>query len=195
MDYTLAMYKPETFERLVYTKTIAKLVSHYGYPKEILTSLTFDETYMVRGLVIDKKRGNVLKMDRHNYVKVVVHGFKEVSAEERLATYCDSSKVGTTFTGNEYQAMDTLFVLAEAYLFCQLVEMKDTVTRDKKKQKNKEYEKLTNVSYHQMFDEIRNSVDLCHRDGSFKTEVAKDPAKYIVPDESLKRLLTTLKMS
>jgi len=73
--------------------------------------------------------------------------------------------------------------------------MKDTVTRDKKKQKNKEYEKLTNVSYHQMFDEIRNSVDLCHRDGSLKTEVAKDPAKYIVPDESLKRLLTTLKMS
>ena len=195
MDYTLAMYKPETFERLVYTKTVEKLVSHYGYPKEILTSFTFDETYMVRGLVIDKKRGNVLKMDRHNYVKVVVHGFKEVSAEERLATYCDSSKVGTTFTGNEYQAMDTLFALAEAYLFCQLVEMKDMVKRDKKKQKNKEYEKLTNVSYHQMFDEIRNSVDLCHRDGSLKTEVAKDPAKYIVPDESLKRLLTTLKMS
>ena len=79
MDYTLAMYKPETFERLVYTKTIAKLVSHYGYPKEILKSFQFDETYMVRGLVIDKKRGNVLKMDRHNYVKVVVHGFKAVS--------------------------------------------------------------------------------------------------------------------
>ena len=38
-------------------------------------------------------------------------------------------------------------------------------------------------------------MDLCHRDGSLKTEVAKDPAKYIVPDESLKRLLTTLKMS
>jgi hypothetical protein len=46
MDYTLAMYKPETFERLVYTKTIAKLVSHYGYPKEILKSFQFDETYM-----------------------------------------------------------------------------------------------------------------------------------------------------
>ena len=54
---------------------------------------------MVRGLVIDKKRGNVLKMDRHNYVKVVVHGFKAVSTEERLMTYCDSSKVGTSFTG------------------------------------------------------------------------------------------------
>jgi len=195
MDYTLAMYKPETFERLVYEKTVGKLVSHYGYPKEILKSFEFDETYMVRGLVIDKKRGNVLKMDRHNYVKVVVHGFKEVSTEERLMTYCDSSKVGTSFSGNEYQAMDTLFALAEAYLFCQLVEMKDLVTGDAKKKKDKEYEKLTNVSYHQMFDEIRKSVDLCHRDGSLKTEVAKDPAKYIVPDESLKELLTTLKTS
>jgi len=28
-----------------------------------------DHEYMVRGLVVDKKRGNILKMDRHKYVK------------------------------------------------------------------------------------------------------------------------------
>jgi hypothetical protein len=32
MDYTLAMYKPETFEVLAYTETCRKLVEVYGYP-------------------------------------------------------------------------------------------------------------------------------------------------------------------
>jgi hypothetical protein len=32
-DYTLAQYRPETFETLAYTLTIDKLVSNCGYPE------------------------------------------------------------------------------------------------------------------------------------------------------------------
>lgn len=35
MDYTLAQYKPETFESLAYQGTIKKLVSDLGYPREV----------------------------------------------------------------------------------------------------------------------------------------------------------------
>jgi len=35
MDYTLAQYKPETFESMAYTGTIQKLVNDLGYPKEV----------------------------------------------------------------------------------------------------------------------------------------------------------------
>ena len=52
-----------------------------------LLDFEFDHKYMMRGLIIDKKRGNVLKMDRHKYVKIAFHGFKKLSREERLATY------------------------------------------------------------------------------------------------------------
>ena len=52
-----------------------------------LLDFEFDHKYMMRGLIIDKKRGNVLKMDRHKYVKIAFHGFKQLSREERLATY------------------------------------------------------------------------------------------------------------
>ncbi|KAL9271994.1 hypothetical protein AKJ16_DCAP17534 [Drosera capensis] len=38
---------------------------------------SFDWKYMVRGLVLDKKRGNILKMDRHKDVKIACHGFTE----------------------------------------------------------------------------------------------------------------------
>jgi 5'-nucleotidase len=201
MDYTLACYKPETFERLVYRKTIEKLVNVLKYPKEIL-KYEFDENYMVRGLIIDKRRGNVLKCDRHNYVKVAMHGFRAISTDERLSTYCDSSKVGTTFDGREYAAMDTLFALAEAYLFCQIVDLKDKYhAAEKNNTSNNDDDdegdknRLREVSYHEIYDEIRKSVDLVHRDGSLKHEVAKDPQKYIIQDDTLKELLSTLKMS
>lgn len=35
MDYTLAQYKPDTFESLAYDGTVEKLVSNLGYPKEV----------------------------------------------------------------------------------------------------------------------------------------------------------------
>lgn len=85
-DYTLAQYKPETFENLAYAQTVEKLVKNFGYPAELL-ELDFDWRYMMRGLTIDKKRGNVLKVDRHKYVKIAYHGLSALSKADRQATY------------------------------------------------------------------------------------------------------------
>jgi hypothetical protein len=59
MDYTLAQYKPDTFELLAHTQTIDKLVTAFGYPPE-LYDFEFDHRYMMRGLIIDKVGGPVL---------------------------------------------------------------------------------------------------------------------------------------
>jgi hypothetical protein len=56
----------------------------------VLYDFDFDWRYMVRGLTIDKRRGNVLKLDRHKYVKLAYHGFRPLSREERLATYANA---------------------------------------------------------------------------------------------------------
>jgi hypothetical protein len=58
-------------------------------PQE-LQKFTFDYRYMMRGLIIDKKRGNVLKMDRHKYVKLAFHGFQPLQRDDRLATYANT---------------------------------------------------------------------------------------------------------
>ena len=63
---------------------------------QIIASWHFDWRYMVRGLTIDKQRGNILKIDRHKYVKVAYHGFQELSREERRAIYSHTN-VGATF--------------------------------------------------------------------------------------------------
>jgi hypothetical protein len=66
--------------------TVDKLVKHFGYPPE-LYNLKFDHRYMMRGLLMDKRRGNVVKIDRHKYVKVGYHGFRRLAPEERNVLY------------------------------------------------------------------------------------------------------------
>ncbi|KAF9620362.1 hypothetical protein IFM89_011097 [Coptis chinensis] len=173
MDYTLAQYMPETFESLAYGGTITKLVYDLGYPPELL-DWSFDWKYMVRGLVVDKKRGNILKrinwcllvvqMDRHKYVKVAYHGFSEMSKEDKMATY-GNSFIRESFDEPDYALIDTLFSLAEAYLFAQLVDFKD----------NNPGKVPDGVGYSRMYKDVRAAVDLCHRDGTLKQMVAKDP--------------------
>ena len=46
MDYTLAQYKPESFEALAYRLTVDKLVSVFGYPA-LIKEFEFDWRYMV----------------------------------------------------------------------------------------------------------------------------------------------------
>ena len=57
---------------------------------QVLREWHFDWQFMVRGLIIDKKRGNMLKVDRHKYVKLAFHGFTPLTREQRLATYAES---------------------------------------------------------------------------------------------------------
>ena len=109
MDYTLAQYKPETFEDLAYRQACSKLVSELGYPAEV-TSWKYDCHFMLRGLAVDKTRGNVLKIDRHKYVKLAFHGFRELSREERLSTYADAPG-RESFDEPDYALLDTLFSL------------------------------------------------------------------------------------
>ncbi|KAI3688893.1 hypothetical protein L2E82_46815 [Cichorium intybus] len=183
MDYTLAQYKPETFESLAYNGTVKKLVINLGYPDELL-DWSFDWTYMVRGLVLDKKRGNILKMDRHKYVKVAYHGFRLLSKDEKVATY-GNTLVRDAFDEPDYALIDTLFSLAEAYLFAQLVDFKDNNPGKISEEKD----------YFRMYRDVRAAVDLCHRDGTLKHMVANDPKKYINEDNSLVPMLQMLRNS
>ncbi|CAK8569626.1 unnamed protein product [Lathyrus sativus] len=183
MDYTLAQYMPETFESLAYHRTIERLVYDLKYPSELL-SWSFDPNYMVRGLVLDKKRGNILKMDCHKYVKVAYHGFKELSKEDKVGTY-GNTLVCDPFDGPDYALIDTLFSLAEAYLFAQLVDFKD---------RNPGKFPMS-VDYACLYKDVRNAVDLCHRDGTLKQKVATDPGRYINEDSSIVPMLKMLRDS
>jgi HAD superfamily 5'-nucleotidase-like hydrolase len=168
-DYTLASYVPETFETLAHEQTVDKLISRFGYPESSLRSLSFDPSLMVRGLVIDKAHGNILKVDRHKYVKLAYHGFAPLTRDDRMATYNDAD-APLEFESSRFAMVDTLFSLAEAHLYMSLVELKDQG-------------KLGSLqkTYAELYRDSRAAVDLAHRDGSIKRKIAADPAKYIFP--------------
>jgi len=63
-------------------------------------------------------------MDRHKYVKVAYHGFRELSREDRHAMYSNTLS-RESYDEPDYALIDTLFSLAEAYLFMQLVDFRD----------------------------------------------------------------------
>ncbi len=85
MDHTLAMYRQDVMEQISVECTVAKLIAR-GYP-ETLASVPNDPRFAIRGLMVDKKLGNVLKMDHHGYVGRAYHGKRKLAREDRKAIY------------------------------------------------------------------------------------------------------------
>lgn len=129
-----------------------------------------------RGLIIDKKDGNIIKLDRHKYPRKVFHGKRELSSEERK--HCKYSQHAYTFTEPEFVMIDTLFLLVDAVLYSNIVNYKDNCPGN-----------LSHKSYADIYNDIRRSVDMCHRDGVIKDTVMKDPSQYIIQDPALVPML------
>ncbi|KAK4537407.1 hypothetical protein CDCA_CDCA12G3432 [Cyanidium caldarium] len=183
MDYTLAHYKPETFERLAYEGALKRLVTA-GYPEALLqTAQPYDPSAYVRGLMIDKRRGNVIKMDRHKYVKLAFHGFRRLTKAERDALYNPAVAAWSAFTEPEYAVVDTLFSLPDAFLFSKIVEYKDA------------HPDAIDKPYDAIYRDVRRAVDLCHRDGYIKSRVADNPGLFIDYDPHLISVLKRMKRS
>ena len=174
MDYTLAQYKQPAFDQLAFDGAKEKLVHKMGYPEEVL-DFEYDHTMWTRGLIMDTQRGNFLKIDRHKYVRVAYHGFERMSPMARKTLYSRTFNKVMSFSEKHFVNMDTLFQFVDAHLFALLIDLKD----------NAEYDVLDFKTYEEIYRDIRECVDLCHRDGVIKDEVAVNPEKYLVLDPGL----------
>lgn len=178
MDFTLAQYVAATFDPLAYKGALEHLIA-WGYPEEI-RDFEYDPTRYQRGLVIDKARGNVLKMDRHKYVKVAHHGLTPIPPAERKELYDGQQQ---QFTPPDFANIDTAFLLVDVCLFCQLVDYSDR------------HPGAVGRSYAQIYADLRRAVDLCHSDGTIKDVVKADPGTYILEDPLLAPMLTRARRS
>ncbi|XP_028074653.1 cytosolic purine 5'-nucleotidase-like [Camellia sinensis] len=70
MDYTLMHYNVMAWEGRAYDYCMDNL-KNVGFP---VAGLAFDPDLVIRGLVIDKEKGNLVKADRFGYVKRAMHG-------------------------------------------------------------------------------------------------------------------------
>lgn len=166
MDYTLAIYRQEEMDRLSIEATTEKLVE-LGYP-ERLRHMAYRPDYAIRGLLIDRKLGNILKMDRYRYVKKAYHGMRELSRDERHRLYHSRPiRVGS----ERYHWVDTLYALSEVAVFAAVIEDMEAAGDV--------------VDPGQLFDDIRRCIDLAHRDGSILNVILLDLERYIIRDPNL----------
>ncbi len=177
MDYTLAEYSRGALEQTAFDFAVKTLFS-MGYPQEV-HELVYRPGTTIRGLVVDKELGNILKMDRYQFVSIAFHGDRELNQEERREHYANLSiPLGL----GRFTSVDTLFAMPEVDLFEQLVTLKD-----------ENPDLFGPRSYTMLWNDLRHAVDLCHRDGRLKAAVLADLNRYFIEDPSLPEALAGLR--
>jgi len=175
MDHTLALYDRTTFEQLTFDMAVRTLVEKKGYP-EIVREIRYQPDFIIRGLVVDKKLGNLLKIDGHGYVAVVYHGTRKLEKAARMRAY---RNLRVNLRSTRYQSFDTLFSMPEGSLFAAVVDLKESDRSGAMKP----------IRRAQIFDDVRDSVDTVHRDGSLKSVIMQDLERYFIEDPGLRPTL------
>lgn len=166
MDHTLVRYKTKEFETLAYTMMLEKLIRLKKYPEEI-KNLKFDFESVVRGLIIDSQKGNLLKVSRHGAIRVSRHGSMAIDYQKQKMDYRGTY---VDLGDPNFAAIDTSFSISVAALYSQIIDMKDTG-------------KFENIpSYPQILKDTIEVMDLSHRDDSLKSIVRANLDKYIIRD-------------
>ena len=169
MDHTLAVYNTESFNRLTFDMAIESLITNKDYNPRI-AEVEWEPAGAIRGLCVDKKLGNLLKIDGYAHISRVRHGLKFLGKTEKKSQYPRGRiRIGK----DRYRIFDTLFDMPEGILYAGLVDLKDREPA------------VVPVSYRTLYDDIRNAVDTMHADGSLKVRITANLAAYFEIDEDL----------
>jgi len=229
MDYTLAVYKSPEYEGLAYRLAVKKLLKK-GYPKEI-ESLNYDPSFPIRyvvshhvlftntslwycicfsGLFLDKKLGNLLKIDNFGYILNCVKGRTVI---KNVREIYQSRIIHPEEIGDRFFPIDTLFGLPEACLYADLVHLFEQLakanastgltpsspaaTKTPELNVEDDHNKTTvrngEISYRNLFDDVRHAIHTSHIDDSMKIEVINNLEKYIEPNPKLAVLLDRMR--
>lgn len=168
MDHTLIRYNSEAFEALVYKLVTEKLVQLKNYP-EVIKSFTFNYHDAIRGLVIDTKNGNILKLSRYGAIRQSYHGTKAISFSDQQEIY---RSIYVDLGDHNYMPIDTSFSISFCVLYSQLVDLKDELG--------------THIpSYQNIAADVQYCVDKVHSDGSLKNIIAKNLKKYVIKEKEV----------
>lgn len=168
MDHTLIRYNIKNFETLVYQQVVEKLISDKKYPVE-LRNFQFNFSDAIRGLIVDSKNGNILKLSRFAAIRKSYHGTKEISFTHQKEIY---RSIYVDLKDPNYIAIDTSFSIAFCVLYSQLVDLKDERPNE-----------LPN--YSEIASDVLSSVDKVHADGSLKKHITNNIQDYVLQEKDV----------
>jgi HAD superfamily 5'-nucleotidase-like hydrolase len=175
MDYTLAIYNQAEMDKLSIQATVKKLATR-GYPPDVIQGINYPIDFPIRGLLIDKRFGHILKMDRFKVVQQGYHGLRELSKDEIRALY-QSKKIRPTTA--RYHWIDTLYALSEATMYTGIVDAFES--------------RGLQLDFARLFTDIRECIDEAHRDGTILDTLNGNLPQYVDRDPNLAQTLHKLR--
>jgi HAD superfamily 5'-nucleotidase-like hydrolase len=161
MDYTLVHYHHRAWEGRAYAHLQQRLVAQ-GWP---VADLAFEPDRVMRGLIIDKQLGNILKVNRFGYVKASMHGTRPLPLDDQRKAYADTL-VDLADT-SRWLLLNTLFEISEGCMYAQLVDLLDA-------------RQLPGVlGYETLYKKVRHTLDRAHIEGELKAEILANPEMYV----------------
>lgn len=177
MDHTLVRYHSDKFEELTFNITIDKMIKDLNYP-EVIRNFKFEFNKAIRGLIIDKEHGNILKVSLYNKIKNSYHGTKPLNYKDQIKIYGSSS---IDLRDDKYLSVDTTFSIGFVVVFSQLIDLKDN---------NPD---LNLPTYAELAKDALHCVDIAHRDGTLKEEVKRNLETYVIKEKEVVEALERYK--
>ncbi|GLD92178.1 hypothetical protein PINS_up000711 [Pythium insidiosum] len=180
-DYTLCHYTEE-LQRLIYGMARDYLIKKYRYPGG-MESLTFDPTFAIRGLTIDKEKGLLCKISSHQKLCYtgVYRGRHRLSREEIMHLYEGSRHISIQYRDHKMEPLNDLFSVAHACLFADVVQYLIDA--------GIEYEPIAIV------EDVHAAITQVHTSGHMHKAVAKDLPRYVEPSPMLLPFLERIRNS
>ncbi|XP_020520497.1 cytosolic purine 5'-nucleotidase isoform X1 [Amborella trichopoda] len=170
MDYTLIQYNVMAWEGRAYDYGMANLRG-MGFPVD---GLQFDPDLVIRGLIMDKEKGNLVKADRFGYVKRAMHGTKMLSTRAVSEMY--GRELVDLRKESRWEFLNTLFSVSEAVMYMQMVDRLDDGVIPLE---------LGPLDYKGLYKAVAKALFRAHVEGQLKSEIMAEPERFVIPDPEL----------
>ncbi|XP_051127846.1 uncharacterized protein LOC127249189 [Andrographis paniculata] len=170
MDYTLMHYNVMAWEGRAYDYCMGNL-GNMGFPVE---GLSFDPELVIRGLVIDKEKGNLVKADRFGYVKRAMHGTRMLSTQDVSEIY--GRELVDLRKESRWEFLNTFFSVSEAVAYMQMVDRLD---------EGAIVSELGPLDYKGLYKAVGKALFRAHVEGQLKSEIMSMPEVFVEPDPEL----------
>ncbi|KAL6055019.1 5'-nucleotidase [Balamuthia mandrillaris] len=191
LDHTLIRYSLDNLHQLCYDCFRKYLIEEADYPTDLL-DIPLNQEFIKKGNVVDRKRGNILKLDYAGVVERGYHGTKPITKEELERLY--KNEPLANFQGlstPDWWSLTTFFEVTLAWLFAVLVDLEDT--------KGKQHQEEVNIYYRDyqgqsavLYDALLYNFGQWGK-GWYFPAIQKDPSKYIFKQTKVRKWLEELR--
>lgn len=179
LDFTLADYEREPIERCTFELAVERLIAEHGYPEGIRDA-ELRPDFPRRGLLIDKKTGIVLRMNRHRYVGQAYLGRRRLSRTEMIELFRHEP---VKPADERFYHVDSLFELPEANLYAELVELSE------------KRPELGLPDVLGLFEDVRRAIDWVHASESLQAGILARTETFLHKDPEIALALLRLKLN